>query len=147
MDGWMGIRYTNTKYGLKCSQKSKLALLVIVIGLTLILNFQYPAVLGLKVILVNCGGGGFWDAEQANDRDSSNCLDLLLSALVHCQHYDLTSNWLHLQMLMALCIMCLCVYVYNMILDVKVTICMCWEIFLFSFYHYLIFSPSMFWVI
>lgn len=70
--------------------------------------------------MVNLGGGGFREAEQANDGDSCDCLDVSPSALVHRQRCGLTSNRLQLQMFPAICVVRLCVYVCNWILDVEV---------------------------
>lgn len=67
------------------------------------------------------GGGGFREAEQANDRDSCDCLDLSPSALVHSQLCGLTSNRLQLQMF-PICLVCLCVYVCKRILAMDVWI-------------------------
>lgn len=75
--------------------------------------------------MVNLGGEGFREVEQANDGDSCDCLDLSPSALVHRQLCGLTSNRLQLQMFPAMCLPCLCVYVCNWILAMDVTICIC----------------------
>lgn len=70
--------------------------------------------------MVNSGGGGFREAEQANDGDGCDCLDLSPSALVHRQHCGLTSNRLQLQMFPATRLVCLCMYVCNWILATDV---------------------------
>lgn len=63
----------------------------------------------LKVTVVNLEVDGCREAEQANDGDSCDCLDLSPSALVHRQLCGLTSNRLQLQMFPAICHVFVCV--------------------------------------
>lgn len=66
--------------------------------------------------MVNLGGGGFHEAEHANDGHSCDCLDLSPSALVGRQRCGLTSNRLQLQMFAAIRMVCLCAPVCNCLL-------------------------------